>query len=105
MISPLNRTKETYKKSQFKSNYIEYNSLCRDKIKPGVLSCLMDGEQLKESKIEFELHMNLLRKYLEYKGMLYNNILIITHHSVINYLTGYNLNNGESVTVDNLYQL
>jgi hypothetical protein len=102
IISPLNRTRETFNNSQLKAKYIEYNSLCRDHINSNTLSGLMDNEHINESQIEFNLRMNLLKIYLEYKGQLYNHILIITHHSVIKYLTSYDLDNGQSITVNQL---
>ena len=62
----------------------------------------MEGENFNETDIEYKLIIDLLKKFLEYKGIFYRKILIITHHSVILDITCFKLNNSQSITIIDL---
>jgi len=100
MISPLKRTIETFTHSMITGDNVEYSTLCREKMNHQ--SNLMHGENIYETDMMFNERIKLLKLYIQLKSKLYNHILIITHHGVVNNLIHESLLNAESITVNSL---
>lgn len=103
LVSCMSRTKETFNLSNIDCKAVEYSSLCREAMSPGMVSNLMAGEKgVYEADDDFDLRMNLLTSFLEQKAIEYDNILILCHYGVIRHITGEELGNTESIGLDSL---
>ncbi len=99
LISPLQRTKQTYLYSNIIGTVVEFSSLARERrgTHAHLSKTLKDEKGLIESEEDFGYRMYLLKLYLHYLSMTHQRILVITHHAVIMYLSGQNAHNCEYI--------
>lgn len=103
MISILTRAVHTYTLSSMSGCVIEYSTLCRERMLPGLNGNLLKLETgASETDGEFTIRMHMLRQVLCKKALQYDKILVVTHEGVIEYLTGTRPTSGRAILCDSL---